>query len=462
MSINVAENNANYKSIDGVLYSKDGARLISCPAGKSAFVIPEEMTDIERDAFYGNDKLNSIEVDNNNNIYSSVDGVLYSKDGKTLIYCPNGKAHFSIPAGVATIEENAFENCSDLLSVEVPESVTSIESTVFGECSSLVDIGVNTNNSRYLSINGVLYSKDGKQLICCPPGKENVAIPDGVREIVDGAFMHCKNLLSVEIPESVNSIWEFFEGWTFQYSEKLTISCIKGSVAESYAIKRNIPYKYIEKTSGGTVSPEVNPTEIPTITQTNVPTDTPKLTQAPVKQEAQKITAKNITKTYGAKAFSIGAQTNGNGKLTYTSGDKKVVTVSDNGKVTIKGCGKTTITIKAAETSEYKAAEKKITITIKPKQQKVSSVKSTAAKSITVKWKKDKKATGYILQYSTDKKFKKNVKTVTVSNNKTTSKKISKLKAGKKYYVRICSYKKSSGTKIKGNYSSIKSVKVKK
>jgi hypothetical protein len=89
-------------------------------------------------------------------------------------------------------------------------------------------------------------------------------------------------------------------------------------------------------------------------------------------------------------------------------------------------------------------------------------VKSKTSKTILVKWKKDSKATGYILQYSTDKHFKKNVKTVTVSNKKTTSKTISKLKGNKKYYVRVCSYVKSSKNKIQGSYSKTKSVTVKR
>ena len=70
------------------------------------------------------------------------------------------------------------------------------------------------------------------------------------------------------------------------------------------------------------------------------------------------------------------------------------------------------------------------------------SVKASKAKSITVKWEKDSQVSGYILQFSTDKKFKKNVKNITISSNKTASKKVSKLKSGKKYYVRICFYKK--------------------
>ena len=188
----------------------------------------------------------------------------------------------------------------------------------------------------------------------------------------------------------------------------------------------------------------------------------PIVTVTQSQQKVQTITAKDITKTYGAKAFSVGAKTSGNGKLTYTSGDKKIATVSESGKVTIKGCGKTTITIKVAETKEYKAAEKKITLTVKPQKQKISSLKEVKAETITVKWKKDTKASGYILQYSTDKNFKKNVKSKTISNNKTTSAKIAKLTAGKKYYVRVCSYKKVSRAKLKGSYSAVKSVQIKR
>ncbi len=200
------------------------------------------------------------------------------------------------------------------------------------------------------------------------------------------------------------------------------------------------------------------PTPSTAPTQATVPTTSP----AQTRKKSQTITAKSLIKTYGAKAFNINAKTSGNGKLTYTSSNKKVATISGNGKVTMKGCGKTTITIRAAETKEYKAAKKKITITVKPKKQTLYFLKSTKEKTITVKWKTDKKATGYILQYSTDKNFKKNVKNVTISNNKTTSRKISKLAAGKKYYVRVCSYKKVSGSKLRGNYSAVKSVQVKK
>ena len=89
-------------------------------------------------------------------------------------------------------------------------------------------------------------------------------------------------------------------------------------------------------------------------------------------------------------------------------------------------------------------------------------MKSKKAKTFEVKWKKDKKASGYIVQYSMDKKFKKNVKKNIVSKNKTVSKKITKLKPGKKYYVRVCTYKNSHGKKVQGDYSKVRTVKIRK
>lgn len=177
--------------------------------------------------------------------------------------------------------------------------------------------------------------------------------------------------------------------------------------------------------------------------------------------QAQRILAKDITKTYGTKPFSIGAKANGGGKLTYKVADKKIATISKTGKIKLKNYGQTKITIKVAAKGTYKAATKTITLTVKPVKTKGISVRSKKAKTAEVKWKRDKKASGYIIQYSMDKKFKKNVKKVVISKNQTTSKKIGKLKSGKKYYVRVCAYKKSHGKKVLGSYGTVKSIKVK-
>lgn len=113
---------------------------------------------------------------------------------------------------------------------------------------------------------------------------------------------------------------------------------------------------------------------------------------------------------------------------------------------------------------EKYSGSKTVYFSITPKKTTPSKV-SAGKRKITVKWKKNRQASGYQIQYSMDKKFKKSKKTVTISKNKTTSKTITKLKAKKKYYVRTRAYKivKSNGKKEKyySPWSKVKSVKVK-
>ena len=91
-----------------------------------------------------------------------------------------------------------------------------------------------------------------------------------------------------------------------------------------------------------------------------------------------------------------------------------------------------------------------------------------AKKAVTVKWKKQKtkmskaRITGYQIQLATDKKFTKNKKTVTVKGYKKVSKKVTKLKGGKKYYVKIRTYKTIKGKKYYSKWSKVKTIKTKK
>ena len=87
----------------------------------------------------------------------------------------------------------------------------------------------------------------------------------------------------------------------------------------------------------------------------------------------------------------------------------------------------------------------------------ITSVKSQS-KAFTVKWKKKSGITGYQIQYSTNSKFKKGNKSIKIKNAKTISKKITKLKVAKKYYVRIRTYKEKKYSK----WSKVKSIKTTK
>ena len=166
-------------------------------------------------------------------------------------------------------------------------------------------------------------------------------------------------------------------------------------------------------------------------------------------------------KVYGNKPFSLGITLKDTkGILTCASSNKKVLTVDNKGKVTIKGTGIAVITAKVDAVGNYSAESVKITVEVSPKKQIVKSLKTAKGKKLKVSWKKDKQATGYQIQYSTDKKFKKGTKTVNISKYKTISKTISKLKAGKKYYVRVRAYKNAKlngkSPKLYGAWSGIK------
>lgn len=176
-------------------------------------------------------------------------------------------------------------------------------------------------------------------------------------------------------------------------------------------------------------------------------------------KSGQKITG--ISSSY-KKAYnsSFTLKPKAKGKITYKSSNTKVATVNSKGKVKIKGTGKVTITITAKETSAYKKQKKKVTIYAVPGKRDIKKL-SSGKKKLTVQWKKDNRSDGYQVQYSTDKKFKKNVKNVVIGKKQTTKQTIKKLKTGKKYYVRIRSYKKISGKKYYGTWSSKKTVKVK-
>ena len=100
---------------------------------------------------------------------------------------------------------------------------------------------------------------------------------------------------------------------------------------------------------------------------------------------------------------------------------------------------------------------------INPKGTAVSKVTSPKKQQIKVTWNKQStQTTGYQVQLATNSKFTNNKKLYTVKGTKTTSKTISSLKAGKKYYVRVRTYKDKDGEKYYSAWSSYKTITVKK
>lgn len=117
-------------------------------------------------------------------------------------------------------------------------------------------------------------------------------------------------------------------------------------------------------------------------------------------------------------------------------------------------------TIPSTTQPATKPSTTKNTETVKPKKTSIKKL-SKGKKKFTVTWAKVSGVKGYQIQYSSDKKFKKNNKSVTVTKQKTTKATVKKLKSKKKYYVRVRTYKTVNGKKIYSSWSKAKSVKTK-
>ncbi len=153
---------------------------------------------------------------------------------------------------------------------------------------------------------------------------------------------------------------------------------------------------------------------------------------------------KVYSKTYGNKPFPLKLKlAKGHGTLTYTSFNRRVAAVDQKGNVSLKGAGAAVVSVKAEATGSCKKAEVRVTIKVRPARQKIKSLKLQKSGKLKVSWKRDKQATGYQIQYSTDKRFKnkKNTRTILIKKKGTSSKVIPKLKNGKRYYVRVRAYK---------------------
>ncbi len=109
----------------------------------------------------------------------------------------------NMPSAVS-IGDRAFAGCSSLSSFTVPAAVVSIGEGVFSGCSFLRSINVESGNTAFSSVDGVLFDKDGTELVKYPDARGSYVIPSTVKGIADGAFSGA--VPNLEIPESVESI----------------------------------------------------------------------------------------------------------------------------------------------------------------------------------------------------------------------------------------------------------------
>ena len=223
--------------------------------------LPRNLTQIESGSFtvanglLPHVALRKIEVDAKNPALRSINGVLYSKDLKTLIFYPQGRTQteFIVPSHVETIGEGAFTYAINLRSVTIPGSTKVIGKEAFSDCDSLSRLQIK-NGVREIgtmafcycsSIRSVQIPGSVKKIPPCAFSEcselKSVVLDEGIKEIEENAFEDCKKLKSVLVPSSVTRIGESAFG-TFlgEDGEEYPVPDFmlygsSGSIAEKYA-----------------------------------------------------------------------------------------------------------------------------------------------------------------------------------------------------------------------------------
>ncbi len=181
-----------------------GAGAFSGCTGLTSVNIPESVASIDYSAFRNCTGLTTVTIPDSVTII-----------GESAFYGCTGLTSVTIPKSVTIIGEGAFCGCTGLTSVTIPESVTSIGSSAFGGCTSLKNISVDDANSRYFSLDGVLFLHNS--IISYPAGKtqSHYIIPDNVTSIGQYAFSGCTGLSNITIPDSFTEIGQSaFDGCT--------------------------------------------------------------------------------------------------------------------------------------------------------------------------------------------------------------------------------------------------------
>ena len=254
VEIEVEGGNRRYKSLDGLLLTRDGRGLFAVPGGRESVKIPDGVTIIGPMSFRGCGKLSNLTIPNGVTdivgfalancrrlarleIPPSVDRIDYNVflgcDNLTDIYISDLAAwcrmsvrdngappdftynlylngvpvkDMKIPIGVRSIGSHVFRGCSSLTCVTIPQGVDKIGFGAFYNCKNLAEFRVAGGNYWYKDDAGFLMTRDGKTLIAAPAGIVDAKIPGGTEVIADYAFSSCDRLSSVEMPRGITSI----------------------------------------------------------------------------------------------------------------------------------------------------------------------------------------------------------------------------------------------------------------
>ena len=186
--------------------------------------------------------LQTINVSAKSPVFTSVDGVLYTKDKKTIVKYPSGRSEssFTIPSSVTTIGKGAFLGSDNLLSMSIPNTVTVLDEMAFYSCKGLKSIRLSSS----LTAIGRFAFENCEKL-------DNVIIPEGVTSIGQNAFVNCNALEHITVPDSVSDIGQFaFSGTAWMRKQEGIVYIGKVLLTYYGKIPENTTIKVKDGTKG--------------------------------------------------------------------------------------------------------------------------------------------------------------------------------------------------------------------
>ena len=196
----------------GVLYSKDGKRLLKGNKTLTEYTVRKGTRVICDYAFSGCSSLTSLTLPSS----------LQSIGDSAFEYC-NSLTSLTLPSSLQSIGDSAFEYCNSLTSLTLPSSLQSIGGGAFTGCTSLRSV---ICNKFYKVIDQMLLSADGTKVIAYWGKNREVTIPEGVQSIGYSAFRGCRSLTSLTLPSSLQSIGDS----AFEYCNSLTFLTLPSSL----------------------------------------------------------------------------------------------------------------------------------------------------------------------------------------------------------------------------------------
>ena len=459
-----------------------GMYIVKYNTSLKSVKIPDTVTRIGESAFGGCSLIKSMDLP------SSIKEI----DDDAFSYCEK-LAGIDIPEGVKKLGDTVFGSCSSITRISIPASLEEMGIACFMGCTSLKTVDIPPENDFLVCVDGVIYSKDMTDLVCCLPAvyRDTYQMPDTVTTVRMWAFYECSRIKNIKCADGIKRLEEeTFFGCTALESITLPsdLEYIDNHVfADCRSIQSLVIPEGVVDLIGFpfTGMTDLTAVEIPkgvTIIWEGAFNGDKNLRDVYFTGTKEQWNKRHYRKEFEKDNITIhfeshmpsrkkidGAKTSAVSNKIYTGKYQKPdVKVTLSGKALKKD---TDYILDYSNNKNVGRAEVhvlgigkytgKITIGFNIKPKAVKLVKVTSGKRyLKAKWKKGAGITGYEIQYGLKKSFRRS-KTVTVKKRTVTSKKIKKLKSRKKYYVRVRAYKKIGKKKYVSAWSRAKTVKTK-